>query len=245
MEAEGENMTTRSIDSSQRVAAKILGLAYLPSFVLVVAVNFGILQPLIAGVDPAQAAKNILAHETLFRVGLVGFVLYSVAVLVVSAALYVILKPVDENLALLAALGRLVHGFTWLLVALNHFTALRLLSRPEYAALPSDQLPALARLYLSGLDQYYVGLLFWSLGATVGAYLWLKARYVPSALAAFGILASAWCAVCTLAFLISPGFSKVVNLWAFDTPMALFEIALSLLLLFRGLRPSGHAKDQL
>ncbi len=100
-------MTTRTVDSSQRVAAKIFGLAYLPSFVLVVAVNFGILQPLIAGVDPAQAAKNILAHETLLRVGLAGFILYCVAVLVVSAAPYVILKPVDENLALLAAFGRL------------------------------------------------------------------------------------------------------------------------------------------
>ncbi len=106
-------------------------------------------------------------------------------------------------------------------------------------------MPVQARLYLSGFDQYYVGLLFWSLGATVGAYLWLKARYVPSALAALGILASAWCAVCTSALLISPGFSKVVNLWAFDMPMVLFEIALSLLLLFRGLRPSGHATDHL
>ena len=238
-------MTTRAVDSSQRIAAKIFGLTYLPSFVLVVAINFGILQPLIASSDPAQAAKNILAHETPFRIGLVGFVLYCVGVLVVSAALYVILKPVDQNLALLATFGRLVHGLTWLLVALNHFTALRLLSRPEYAGFPSDQLPVLARLYLSGFDQYYVGLLFWSLGATAGAYLWLKARYVPSALAAFGILASAWCAGCTFVLLILPGFPKVVNLWWFDTPMALFEIALSLLLLFRGLRPSGPAADPL
>ena len=237
-------MTTRSVANPQRIAARIFGLAYLPAFVVVVAVNFGILQPLIANVDPAQAAKNILAHETLFRVGIAGFVLYCVAVLVVSAALYVILKPVGENLALLAAFGRLVHGFTWLLVALNNLTALRLLSRPEYAGFPSDQLPVLARLYLSGFDQYYVGLLFWSLGATVGAYLWFKAGYVPRALSAFGILASAWCAVCTSALLISPGFSKVVNLWAFDMPMVLFEIALSLLLLFRGLRPAGHATDQ-
>lgn len=230
------------IDTSQTNAAKIFGLAYLPSFVLVVAVNFGILQPLIGSVDPAQAAKNILAHETLFRVGIAGFVLYCAGVLVESVALYVILKPVDQNLALLATLGRLVHGFTWLLVALNNFTALRLLSHPEYAGFQS---PVLARLYLSGFDQYYVGLLFWSLGATIGAYLWLKARYVPAALAAIGIAASAWCAVCTIALLISPSFSKIVNLWAFDTPMALFEIVLSLLLLFRGLRPLTQRPLQL
>src|SRR5262249_51385074 len=106
-------MTTQSVDSSQqRIAAKIFGLAYLPSFVLVVAVNFGILQPLIGGVDPVHAAQNILAHATLFRVGALGFALYCVGVLVLSAALYVILKPVDQNLALLATFSRLVHGFT-------------------------------------------------------------------------------------------------------------------------------------
>lgn len=235
---------TRSVDNSQLVAAKIFGLAYLPAFVLVVVGNFGILQPLIGVGDPARTAQNILAHTTLFRVGIVGFLLYCVGVLVVSAALYVILRPVDKNLALLATFGRLVHGFTWLLVTLNLFTALRLLSRPEYAGLPPDTLPVLARLHLSGFDQYYVGLLFWSLGATVGAYVWLKSSYVPRALAVFGILASAWCAACTLVLLVFPGFSKVVNLWLFDSPMALFELVLSLLLLFRGLRATDLTKAQ-
>jgi hypothetical protein len=237
-------MTTHSCDDSQRIAARILGLAYPLSFVLVVAVNFGILQPLTAGVDPVHAAQNILAHATLFRLGALGFAFYCVGVLVVSAALYVILRPVDQTLALLATLGRLVHGFTWLLVTLNLFTALRLLSRPEYAGLPPDQLPVLAQLYLSGFDQYYVGLLFWSLGATVGAFLWFKSSYVPRALAIFGMLASSWCACCTLILLVWRDFTKVVNLWWFDSPMALFEISLSLLLLLRGLRPSGLATEQ-
>ena len=235
-------MTTSSIDGSQRKAARIAGFAYLLSFVTVVSVNFGIFARLIVGADPAQTARNILAHETLFRVGLAGDLLYCIAVLCVTAALYVILKPVDQTLALLAAFGRLVHGFTWLLVTVNLFTALRLLSRPEYASvLPPDQLPVLARLYLSGFDQYYVGLLFWSLAATAGAYLWLKSGYVPSALAAFGILASAWCTACTFILFLFPDFPKLVNLWWFDMPMVLFEIAVSFLLLFRGLRPSRLA----
>jgi hypothetical protein len=121
-------VTSSSIDDSQRKAAKIAGLAYLLSFATVVSVNFGIFARLIVSADPAQTAGNILAHETLFRVGLAGDVLSSTAVLVVSAALYVVLKPVDETLALVAAFGRLVHGFTWILVAVNLFTALRLLS---------------------------------------------------------------------------------------------------------------------
>lgn len=215
------------------------------SFVTVVSVNFGIFERLVVDADPAQTARNILAHETFFRLGLAGNLLYCVGVLVLSAAIYIVLKPVDQNLALLATFGRLVHGLTWLLFTLNLFTGLRLVSRPDYGrAFSPEQLPVVARLYLSGFDQYYVGLLFWSMGATVGAYLWLKSRYIPRALAGFGAVASAWCAACTLVLFLSPDFPKVVNLWWFDTPMALFEIALSFLLLFRGLRPPGPGTDQ-
>jgi uncharacterized protein DUF4386 len=238
-------VATSFTDTSQRRAAKIAGIACPLSFAVVVSVNFGIFQRLVGGDDPAQNARNILASERLFRVGLAGNLLYGVGVLVLSAALYVVLKPVGQNLALLATLGRLVHGFTWLLFTLNLFTALRLLTRPDYArAFSPEQLPSLARLYLSGFDHYYVGLLFWSMGATAGAYLWLESGYIPRWLAAFGVLASAWCAVCTFALFLFPGFPKLVNLWWFDTPMALFELALSFLLLFRGLRPSELGTDQ-
>ena len=233
-------MTTSFIEVSQRKAAKIAGLAYVLSFVIAVWVNFGIFARLMVGADPAQTARNILAHESLFRAGLVGFLLYCVAVLVLSAALYAVLKPVDQNLALLAVFGRLVQALIWVLLTLNLFTALRLLSSPEYARVfPPDQLPVLARLYLSGFDHYYVGLFFWSLTGIIGASLWFKSRYVPAALAVFGALASAWCAACTIALFLFPGFPKAVNLWWFDMPMALFEIALGFLLLVRGLRASA------
>jgi len=35
---------------------------------------------------------------------------------------------------------------------------------------------------------------------------------------------------------------KAVNLWWFDTPMGIFEMALSFWLLFKGLPPSGIAE---
>ncbi len=230
-------MTISTIDESQRTAARIAGLAFPISFVTVVAVNFGIFARLIVRGDPAQTARNILAHETQFRIGIAGNMVYCVGVVVLLAALYVVLKPVDQNLALLAAFGRLVHGLTWLLATLNLFTALRLLSGADYSrAFGPDQLPVLARLYLSGFDAYYVGLLFWALGATVGSYLWFKSNYIPRALAAFGVISSAWCAACTFVFYIFPNFPKVVNLWWFDSPMAVFELVLSFWLLFKGLR---------
>jgi hypothetical protein len=206
----------------------------------VVAVNFGVFARLIAPGNPAETARRIMANETLFRIGVAGDLVYCVGVVVVLTALYVILKPVSQNLALLMAFGRLVHGLTWLFATLNLFAALRLLRDADYSrALGHDQVLALARLYLSGYDAYYVGLLFWSLAATVGSYLWLKSHYIPRILAAFGVISSAWCAACTFVSYIFPDFSKTINLWWFDSPMAVFELALSFWLLFKGLSTTG------
>ena len=169
---------------------------------------------------------------------------YCVGVVVLLTALYIILKPVSQNLALLSAFGRLVHGLTWLLVTINLFTALRLLSDADYSrVLGRDQVSTWAQLYLNGFDAYYVGLLFWGLGSTVGSYLWFKSNYIPRALAAFGLISSAWCAACTFVFYIFPDFPKIVNLWLFDSPLGIFELALSFWLLFKGLRPSVAAES--
>jgi hypothetical protein len=231
------------IDKSQRTAARIAGLAFPISFAIVVAVNFGIFARLIVSGNPAETARNILAHETLFRIGVAGDMAYCVGIVVLLTALYVILKPVSQNLALLAAFGRLVHTLTWLLATLNLFAALRLLSDADYShAFGPDQLAVLAQLYLSGYDAYYVGLLFWGLGATAGSCLWFKSNYIPRALAAFGVISGAWCAACTFVFYVFPDFAKVVNLWWFDSPMVIFELALSFWLLFKGLKPSGVAE---
>jgi hypothetical protein len=235
-------MTNGNIDKSQRAAARIVGLAFPITFATVVAVNFGIFASLFARGNPGETARNILAHETLFRIGLAGNLVYCIGVVVLVTSLYVILKPVGRNLALLAAFGRLIHGLTWVLVTINLFTALRLLSNADYQSwLGPDHVQALAQLSLNGSDQYYVGLLFWALGGIAGSYLWLKSKYIPGPLAAFGLISSAWCAACTFVFYIFPDFSKTVNLDWFDSPMALFELVLSFWLLVKGLRPAGGA----
>lgn len=236
-------MTIRTIDTSQRNAARVAGFAYLITFATVVYVNFGIYGRLIVGNNAAETARNILAHERLFRIGIAGDLLYCAGVVVLLTALYVILNPVNRGLALLAAFWRFVWVLVWLAMTLRLFDALRLLHGADYLRVwEADRLQALARLSLSAsFDYYYVGLLFGALASTVCGYLWFKSRYIPRALAAFGVISSAFCVACTFVFYIFPNFDKIVNLWWFDTPMAIFEIVLSFWLLFKGLRPSGMA----
>src|SRR5271165_1258663 len=235
-------MVVNTIEQSQRTAAKVAGFAYLITFATVVYVNFGIHDRLIVE-DNAETARNILAHERLFRIGIAGDLIYCAGVVVLLTALYVILKPVSRGLALLAALWRLVWVFMWLQMTLNLFDALRLLSGADYLqALEVGQTQALAKLDLStSFDYYYVALLFGALASTVCGYLWFKSGYIPRALAACGVITSAFAAACTLIFYIFPNFDKLVNLAWFDTPMGLFDLALSFWLLFKGLRTSGAA----
>jgi hypothetical protein len=237
-------MTIRTIDTSQRNAARVAGFSYLITFATVVYVNFGIHRRLIVANNAAETARNILAHERLFRIGIAGDLIYCAGVVVLLTALYVILKPVNQGLALLAAFWRFVWVLTWLVMTLHLFDALRLLHGADYLRVwEAERLQALARLSLSApFDYYYVGLLFGALASTVCGYLWFKSRYIPRALAAFGAISSAFCVACTFVFYIFPNFDKIVNLWWFDTPMALFDIALSFWLLFKGLRPPGMAE---
>jgi uncharacterized protein DUF4386 len=231
-------MTINAIDESQRRAARVAGFAYLVTFASVVYVNFGIHDRLIARNNAAETARNILAHERLFRIGIAGDLIYCAGVVVLLTALYVILEPVNRGLASLAALWRLVWVLMWLVMTLNLFDALRLLSGAAYLrALDADRLQVSAMFYLdSRFDYYYVGLVFGALASTVCGYLWFRSRYIPRALAAFGVISSAFCVACTCVFYIFPNFDKIVNLWWFDTPMGVFDLATSFWLLFKGLR---------
>src|SRR5882762_9628050 len=233
-----------AIDNSQRAAAKIAGVTGVLAVAIVVFGNYFLLSPLIVAGNAVETTRNIVAHQTQVRVALTCFLMYSATVVVLLAALYVILKPVDRILALIGALFRLVFALLWLLSTLNLLSALRLLGSANYLQVfEADRLQALARLQIgANFDDYYVGLPFFALAATICSYLWLKSRYIPRALAAFGVISSAWCMICAFVFLIFPNFENTVNAYWFDSPMALFEMLVSFWLVFKGLGPPGIAQ---
>ncbi|MFL6500982.1 MAG: DUF4386 domain-containing protein [Candidatus Udaeobacter sp.] len=229
------------IHNTQRTAAKIAAVTGLLTFAIVVIGNYVLLNPLVVPSDAVATAQNMVAHQTQVRITVVCFLSYSLGVIVLLTALYVILKPVNPGLALVGALFRLVFALLWLFAPLNLLGALRLLSNANYLQVfEPDRLQALARLHLgANFDAYYVGLPFFGLAATVCAWLWLKSNYIPRGLAIFGVISSAWCVLCAFIFLIFPQFNKIVNDYIFDSPMALFELAVSVWLLFKGLGPAN------
>ena len=234
------------IDNSQRTAARVAGIAGILAFALVVFGNYVLLNPLLVPRNAVDTARNILAHETQFRLALTCFVAYGVGTVVLLSTLYIILAPINRGLAFAAALFRLVFALLWLIAPINSLGALRILGDASYLKVfETDRLQALARVQIAGaFDDYYVGLPFFGLSATICAWLWWKSNYIPKGLAVFGVIASAWCVFCAFVYLIFPNFNKIVNDYIFDSPMALFELIVSLWLLFKGLKPAAPNQVQ-
>ncbi|MCB2154467.1 DUF4386 domain-containing protein [bacterium] len=235
-------MPTSAIDESQCRAARPAGVTLILAIVIVVvsnySVNFRYIVP-----DIAETARNMVEHATLFRLNIFFNLLYIVTLVLMSTSLYVVLKPVNKNLALTAMFFRLLYAGMWGIIALNTLGAMRLLDDADFLrAFETGQLHALSQLHLrSSWDAYYVALPFWGLASTVCSMLLFKSKYIPRALAAFGIASAAWCAFCALTYIIFPDYGKIVHIGFFDVPLTLFEIVLGFWLLLKGLRPPGIA----
>ena len=236
-------MQVDTVKEAPRAAARAAGLAYLISFALVAAVEFGVHQRVVSGdpilqtVDAAATARNIAENLWWFRLGIAIDLLYCVGVTVVLAAFYIILRPFGTTVAAVAATSRILFAGAWALLSADLFGTTRLLSGASYlGAFSDEQVQAMAALPLSiRWDHYYAGLLFWGISTALFCTLWLRSRYIPRAFTAVG----AWATLCAFAYIVDPAFADVVNVWWFDTPLAIFETALSIVLLVKP--PSTHA----
>ena len=223
----------------QRTAAKIVGLLYLVQMATGVFGEIVARGRLIVPGDAARTAQNIMAGEPLFRLSIAGDLLTYIGVIVLIWAFYVLVRPVNRNLALLAVMFRLAENTVLCVATVNSLVVLKLLSGADYLkTFDTGQRNALVMLAYNtqGLAMN-VGFILLGLGSTVFAYLLLKSRYVPKALAAWGIFSSLLLAASTLAFIVFPG-SGLLSMVCM-MPMGLYEVGLGLWLLIKGIPKVG------
>ena len=231
-------MKTGTIDDSQRKAAKVVGFAYLFALVPALFAVFYARGQLIVFDNAAQTAQNILGHETLFRLGTASNIIVFAVDIALITALYVVLKPVNRMLALLAAGWGLIETAILVVVTLNDLDVLRILSGAGYLqAFGVNQLQALARLSISAHDTTYnTGLIFAGLRSTAFCYLWFRSGFIPRALAAWGVFASFLMGAFAFSFIIFPGLRKLVPVEVYGGPIFVFELIMGLWLLLKRLR---------
>jgi hypothetical protein len=149
------------------------GLVYLLIAILAILANFFVLENLIVPEDAATTANNIMANELLFRGGIASFMVLVILDVTVAWALYILLKPVNKSLAMLAAWFRLVFA-TILGIALHNFlSVLQLLSGTDYLTVfETEQLQAQAMLFLNAFNYtWLIGLTVFGLHLFVLGYL--------------------------------------------------------------------------
>ena len=236
-------MTNGTISESQRRAAKVVGFSYLLALVPAIFAEFFVRDRLVVFDNAAHTALNIVAHERLFRLGIASNLTVFAIDVVLFTALFIVLKPVNWSLALLAMAWGMIETAILVVVTLNDFSVLRILSGADYLqAFDADRLQALARLSISAhYDAYGVGLVFAGLRSTAFCYLWFKSCYIPRALAAWGMTASFLMGACAFSLICFPEIAKVVNMVIYGGPIFFFELAMGFWLLLRPLRPSEMA----
>jgi hypothetical protein len=137
--------------------------------------------------DASATVNHIMTHQSLFRIGVVTSLFAQVFFLMAAWYLYVLLKSVNKNMALLFLLLNL-GGFVILVYShLNLFSSLTLLSGVDYLTVfQPDQLQAQATLFInlyktgSTIAQIPFGVWLLPLG-----YLVFKSGFLPKILGIF------------------------------------------------------------
>jgi hypothetical protein len=177
-------MTDRPAKTSPSVYARVAGILYLIVIIAGAFAEFFVRSRLIVPGDAAATAGNIMASQWLFRIGFVSDIVANTCYFLLAFALYVLLKPVNKNIALLFVLLVAISVAVYCVNMLNHFAALQLLSGAEYLkAFEADQLQALVLFFLNmHALGYAVAVIFFGGWLFPLGYLVYKSGFFPKTL---------------------------------------------------------------
>jgi hypothetical protein len=222
--------------------ARVAGLLYIVASVVGVVRLLYIPNALFVDGNAAATANNIVAHESLFRLGIVSQLLASVLWLFVPLALYRLLKGVDQTLAvLMVILGSLMQVPIFFVNVANDVAALLFARGADFLSVfDKPQRDAFARLFLNLYHQLdLANMMFAGLWLFPFGLLVYKSRFLPRFLGVWLMIACfAWLAFSFAGFLL-PGSED--KLFARIQPFVLGEVATMLWLVVMGTKEKRSA----
>jgi hypothetical protein len=192
--------------------ARIAGFLYLMVIVFGMFALMYVRPSLIVPGDAATTASRIMASEALFRVGVVSELIMYMCFLLLPLPLFLLLKPVSRNLALMMALFVFVSVPIGMLNTLNNLAALSLLSDAGYLTVFTiEQLQAQMMYFLHLHDLgYLIGQIFFGLWLIPLGYLAFKSGYFPKILGFLLIIGGFAQLTDTLTSLLFPSYEGVI-----------------------------------
>jgi len=192
---------------------------------------------LIVDGNAAATANNIVASETLYRLGIAGSLIGQAGFIFVSLALYELLKGVNRRHATLMVILIVVSIPIAFLNEVNSIAALLLVRGADFLSIvEKPQRDALAMLFLNLHNRgFTVAEIFWGLWLFPLGALVYRSRFLPRFLGVWlGIAGFAWVMVSLTGILLPQYLSKV---YTYSQPAVLGEVALMLWLIIRGAKP--------
>jgi hypothetical protein len=163
-------------------AALIAGFGYL--LMPVVYAEFSIYPKLVIPGNIEQTVHNIVAHQRLFALAILCYLITFIEDVVIAWALYVLLVPVNRALSLLTAWFRLVYTAMALFALLHLVSVYRLLTTPDYLTLfGSGPLHAQVQLLLNSFRyDWSMSLVIFGIHLVLLGCLIFRSTYIPKIL---------------------------------------------------------------
>lgn len=200
-------------EASPRLRARLTGLLYLVTIVCGIFAEAVVRGNLIVSGDAAATAHNILASESLFRLGYAADLIGVASYIGITLLLYELLAPVNKSVSMLAALFSLVGIATLAVYTLAHLAALLLLGGQHYlAAFDPKQLQAMAlfslKLHAQGYD---VSGLFFGFYCILLGWLIFKSTFLPRTIGVLMAIAGFCYLISSFANFLSPPFANAIS----------------------------------
>ncbi|MDQ0881909.1 DUF4386 domain-containing protein [Peribacillus sp. V2I11] len=234
-------MTNRNNETPALHYSRVAGVGLLLMAILAMFSNFSVLEGLIVFDDAAVTATNIMTNEMLFRRGFISFVIVLILDVLLAWALYVLLKPVNKNLAMLAAWFRLVYTAIFGVALHNFLGVLQLLSGTEYLTVfTTGQIHAQVLSLIDAFNNgWLIGLVFFGFHLFVVGYLIIRSGgYIPRLIGIFLVLASAGYLIDSFAHFLLTNYTdyKTIFLLIVAIPGVVGELSLAFWLLIKGVK---------
>ena len=228
-------VTERTAEVSPRLEARIAGGLYL---IIIVGGLFAIgyvPAALVVPGDAAATAHNIMAHELLYRLGLVVHIIILPINLPLALIFYELFKVVSRRLALLMVFFTLVGTAVEGANLLNQFAPLMLLGGGHYLSVfTTEQLQALAYMPLDPQAiSYDIQQVFYAGYLLTAGYLVFRSTFLPRVIGVLLAIGGLCYLTYSFADFLAPGFAAHLVPYI-QLPSGVGELSLCLWLLVMG-----------
>ena len=216
--------------------ARIAGVAMLLSIVFGLLGEMVLPGRIVVARDPAATAANILGHPTLFRLSFAAYLVEGICDVALCVFFYIILEPVDRNLALVSAFFGLASMLTYAVSQSSFYAASLVLGGSGgMGEFTPNQRSALAFLAIR-ISGTIAGLFLclYGIASMIRGYLIARSTYLPRILGVLFIIGGAGFFLRSATYLLAPKYSSPLLLM----PMALAGIPMMVWLLLRGIDPA-------